>query len=102
MSLEIVLGPMFSGKSTYALSYIRRQRAINKKVVVIKPDIDKRYSDENVLVTHDQEKTPCKFWRTQIPFTLIDEMREADCVVFEEAQFFKGFRECGYVSSSCL
>lgn len=92
MSLEIVLGPMFSGKSTYALSYIRRQHAINKKVVVIKPDIDKRYSDENVLVTHDQERTPCKFWRTVSPLTLIDEMRQADCIVFEEAQFFRGLR----------
>ena len=32
MSLEIVFGPMFSGKTTYALSYIRRQQAIGKKV----------------------------------------------------------------------
>ena len=59
MSLEIVVGPMFSGKSTYALSYIRRQRAIGRKVLVVKPDIDNRYSEESVLITHDKEQIPC-------------------------------------------
>ena len=62
MSLEIVIGPMFSGKSTYALSYIRRQKAIGKKVVVIKPNIDNRYSQDNVLVTHNREQSPCMLW----------------------------------------
>lgn len=91
MSLEVVLGPMFSGKSTYALSYIRRQRSIGKHVLVIKPNIDKRYSDENVLVTHNQEKTPCMLWDTlQALNPAIPEVRQADCIVIEEAQFFKG------------
>lgn len=89
MSLEIVVGPMFSGKSSYALSYVRRQRVIDKKVLVMKPDIDNRYSDKSILITHNQETLPCKIWRTDFPLTLIDEMRESDCIVFEEAQFFK-------------
>lgn len=33
MSLEIVLGPMFSGKTSYALSYVRKHRAIGKWVL---------------------------------------------------------------------
>jgi thymidine kinase len=90
MSLEIVVGPMFSGKSTYALSYIRRQRAIDKRVVVIKPNIDNRYSEEQVLVTHNNEKTPCILWDTDQNLSLINEMIVSDCIVFEEAQFFTG------------
>jgi thymidine kinase len=91
MSLEIVLGPMFSGKSSYALSYIRRQRAISKKVLVIKPNIDNRYSTNNVLVTHNQEQTPCMILPVdQALNPTIQAVRDADCIVVEEAQFFKG------------
>jgi thymidine kinase len=90
MSLEIVVGPMFSGKSSFALSYIRRQHAIGKKVLVIKPDIDNRYSDENSLITHDQERTPCISWPVNQELSLTEQMRTADCIVFEEAQFFRG------------
>lgn len=91
MSLEIVIGPMFSGKSTYALSYIRRQRAIGKKVLVIKPNIDNRYSQQEVLVTHNQEQTPCMIWAVDESLNpAIPDVRDCDCVVLEEAQFFKG------------
>ncbi len=91
MSLEVVIGPMFSGKSTYALSYIRRQHAIGKRVVVIKPNIDTRYTNQEVLITHDQEQTPCMLWNTRINLNpVIPEIREADCIVLEEAQFFRG------------
>lgn len=94
MSLEIVLGPMFSGKSTYALSWIRRQRAIGKKVVIIKPNIDTRYTMESVLITHNLDSIPCLTWRTDEalnPFIL--EVRESDCVVLEEAQFLCGIKD---------
>jgi thymidine kinase len=90
MSLEIVIGPMFSGKSSYALSYIRRQSAIGKKVLVIKPNIDNRYSDEDMLITHDKERTPCILWPVEQELTPTHQMRTVDCIVFEEAQFFKG------------
>lgn len=90
MSLEIVVGPMFSGKSTYALSYIRRQLAIKKNVVVIKPAIDTRYSSESVLVTHDRETSPCIMWDVNDNLFPTQSMQDADVIVFEEAQFFKG------------
>lgn len=90
MSLEIVVGPMFSGKSTYALSYIRRQLAIKKNVVVVKPNIDTRYSDQSLLVTHNQETTPCVMWDIIDNLYPTQDMQIADTIVFEEAQFFKG------------
>ena len=90
MSLDIVFGPMFSGKSSYAMSYIRRQRAIGKHVVVIKPDIDMRYSDQSVMVTHNGENLPCMLWDADIPLLPTSEIKDADSIVIEEAQFFKG------------
>jgi len=82
---------MFSGKSTYALSYIRRQQAIGKQVLVMKPNIDNRYSTDDVLVTHNNEQTSCMLWKTtEILNPVIPEVRHADCIVLEEAQFFRG------------
>lgn len=91
MSLEIVIGPMFSGKSTYALSWIRRQRAIGKKVLVIKPDIDTRYSNDHVLITHDLDSVSCMVWKIDEllnPFLI--EILEADSIVVDESQFLIG------------
>lgn len=90
MSLEIVLGPMFSGKSSYALSYIRRLKAVERSVVAVKPAIDTRYSGEDEIVTHNQDKVPCVVWDSNAPITPNRFMLQADCIVIEEAQFFKG------------
>ena len=98
MSLEVVIGPMFSGKSSYALSYSRRQRAIGKRVLIIKPDIDKRYSNQDYMITHDQDKVECMSWITHNSLSdfinTIDYNEKLianyDCFVFEESQFFNG------------
>jgi len=90
MSLEIVIGPMFSGKSSYALAYIRKQRAIARNVVAVKPSVDTRYSQEDEIVTHNQDRTPCIVWDPATPLTPNRFMLQADCVVVEEAQFFTG------------
>ena len=42
MSLELVIGPMFSGKSTKLIRKIQLAKSINKKVLVIKPLIETR------------------------------------------------------------
>jgi len=44
--LKLILGPMFSGKSTKLLELIRKYKIINYKVMILKPSINKRYSDE--------------------------------------------------------
>ena len=93
MSLEIIVGPMFSGKSSYAISYIRRQQFIGKKILVVKPQIDNRYSQDAVLVSHNKEQIPCMLWDINEPLnTSLPYFRESDCIVIEEAQFFKGLK----------
>jgi thymidine kinase len=81
---------MFSGKSSYALSYIRRQKAIGRIVIAVKPSIDNRYSEEDEIVTHNKDKTPCVVWDPSAPLTPNRFVLQADCIVVEEAQFFKG------------
>jgi thymidine kinase len=91
MSLEIVVGPMFSGKSTYALSYAKRYRSIGKRVTIVKPNIDNRYTNRHVIISHDGEQLACVNWDVSLPFDE-DYFLQAECIVFEEAQFFRGLK----------
>lgn len=50
----LILGPMFSGKSTKLMKQIKICRLQKKSTIVVKYDKDKRYSNENKLVTHDR------------------------------------------------
>lgn len=90
MSLEIVMGPMFSGKTTYAISYIQRQNSIGKTVIIIRPNIDSRYSTQNVIMSHNKQSHPCLVWDVSISLYVAHELLGADCILIEEAQFFRG------------
>ena len=90
MSLEIIMGPMFSGKTTHAISFIRRQKFIGSNVIAIKPQIDMRYSTSSVIISHDKDHVPCIVWDSLNPLEYSAVFEQVDCIVIEEAQFFKG------------
>ncbi len=49
--IEVICGPMFSGKSEELIRRLRRAMIARKRVEVFKPTIDNRYS-ENEIVSH--------------------------------------------------
>jgi thymidine kinase len=52
--IEVIYGPMFSGKSTELLRNVRRFGYSKKKCLVINYAFDNRYSQEEVMSTHDK------------------------------------------------
>lgn len=56
--LEIILGPMYSGKTSRLVEIYKQCKFCNIKVIVINHSIDNRYDDE-LMSTHDQIKIPC-------------------------------------------
>ena len=52
MTLEVITGSMFSGKSTELIRAIKREAYAKKKIGLFKPSNDNRYSEDKV-VTHD-------------------------------------------------
>lgn len=56
--LELIIGPMFSGKSTELIRHIRMLKVINVSYLVIKPRIDTRY-DATKIVSHNQDSEIC-------------------------------------------
>jgi len=85
MSVEVVLGPMFAGKTSYALSAIRKHTALGQRVLVIKPACDTRFGVTSEITTHDGDSLPCVTTSTLNSVT--DEVF-ASCDVVDEAQFF--------------
>lgn len=56
--LELILGPMFSGKTSRIVEIYKQCKFCNISVTVINHTIDNRYDDE-LLSTHDKIKIPC-------------------------------------------
>ena len=55
--LEVICGPMFSGKSEELIRRIRRSLIARKRVQVFKPSIDDRYSADEI-VSHSDLRIP--------------------------------------------
>ena len=87
MSLDILLGPMFAGKSSRILSIVSRYAALDMPVLVIKHADDMRYS-QNEIATHNNQRAPCVAVRDLDDVRLEDILRFKVLIV-DEAQFFQ-------------
>jgi thymidine kinase len=75
--IEVVCGPMFSGKSEELIRRLRRAKIARKRVQVFKPVLDDRYSVTDI-VSHGAQRLPSETitnakeilakldWRTQV------------------------------------
>jgi len=88
MSLELLIGPMFAGKSSAIQSIVRRHRALGWTVFVITHSMDTRYSDSPMIVNHDQQSMPAVANNTLMPLQNHSEYKTSKLVIIEEAQFF--------------
>ena len=72
--LELIIGNMFSGKTSELIRRINREKSINKKILVINYAEDNRYSSDSIA-SHDHTKVKClKVTKlSEIPETVIDE-----------------------------
>jgi thymidine kinase len=52
--LSLIVGPMFSGKSSELQRVVRRYEISKKTCLVVNFALDSRYSAEDVVSTHDQ------------------------------------------------
>jgi thymidine kinase len=81
--LELILGPMYSGKTTRLIEHYRAYKYIGKNIVVINYSLDTRYSN-TMLSSHDRCEIPCIFTSTLNK----DLWSNADVVLINEGQFF--------------
>jgi thymidine kinase len=87
MSLDIIVGPMFSGKSSRVADIVSRYTALGSRVLLIHHADDIRYGHGHI--THNQRVTNCFSTHDlgDIPMELLE---DANVILVDEAQFFHG------------
>jgi thymidine kinase len=87
--LEVITGPMFSGKSEELIRRLKRARIARQRVACFKPDIDLRYHRTAIAShssqTHDAE-TVANVERLRA--ALYPQLAQVEVIGIDEAQFF--------------
>ncbi|MEX1192778.1 MAG: thymidine kinase [Brumimicrobium sp.] len=83
--IEVICGSMFSGKTEELIRRLRRAKFANQELLLFKPKIDRRYSEENV-VSHNG----VSFEAIQIEQSkeILEHWKKERIVAIDEAQFF--------------
>ena len=89
MSLTLIIGCMFSGKTTELVHVVERYLAIDRKVLVINHSFDKSRSGDGVLQTHSGKHLGCVY-SDSLHFGLVEGY---DVVAVNEAQFFDNLED---------
>jgi thymidine kinase len=87
MGLSIIMGNMFSGKTSELIRRLKRLKVIGKNILVINSGKDVRSPDE-VLKTHDNVKFNCHKVFDLFDLVRLDAFENADIIAIDEAQFF--------------
>jgi len=87
MSLELVVGGMFSGKTSEMIRRLKRFQVIGKKILVVNSAKDTR-NPLSVLQTHDKTTFNC----VKTDSLEAIQFGDVDVVAIDEAQFFTGLR----------
>lgn len=88
--LELIMGPMFSGKTSRLIQIKKKYEVLNKSILVVKPIIDNRYSLQSVIVTHDQNREECV---SRFKLSDVYDIDKYDVIIIEEGQFFTDLYE---------
>jgi len=88
MSLELIVGPMFAGKSSALQSIVKRHQSLGWPMLVINHSSDIRYGTSSV-VNHDNQRLPAKSVKELLPLLKDSEFILATLIVVDEAQFFE-------------
>ena len=87
-SLELIIGPMMSGKSTELIRRIRRHQVIGNKVLIINSCSDVRCGNE--IKTHDNKIVNAEKFNSLMDCKTYSNY---DVVAIDEAQFFEDLLE---------
>lgn len=94
--IELIIGPMYSGKTSRLISVYRQSLLCNVNCLTINYAEDTRYSHSQ-LSSHDQIMVPCHFAGT-ISEIIKDtkhseEYKKAEVILINEGQFFPDLKE---------
>lgn len=83
--IEVICGSMFSGKTEELIRRIRRAEFAQQSILLVKPNIDTRYSVENV-VSHQGTAIKAQVVNDSSAISIL--WKKEKIVAIDEAQFF--------------
>jgi thymidine kinase len=87
--IEVIVGPMFSGKSEELIRRLKRARIARQRVLCYKPDIDLRYHRTSIASHSSHTHEACTVATTeQLRADLFPQLNEVEVIGIDEAQFF--------------
>ena len=90
MSIHLITGCMFSGKTSALINIAKMQKLLNKNVLIINFEGDTRYSSTSKITTHDNVSFDCVPCAKDLLFmiTKSNDYIKADVICINEGQFF--------------
>jgi thymidine kinase len=87
--IEVIAGPMFSGKSEELIRRLKRARIARQRVACYKPDIDLRYHRTAIASHSDHTHEACTVANVEhLKAELFPQLQEIDVIGIDEVQFF--------------
>ncbi|EAN77518.1 thymidine kinase, putative [Trypanosoma brucei brucei TREU927] len=86
--IELIIGPMFAGKTTELMRRVQRHKHAQRSCYIIKYTGDTRYS-EGAITSHDQRALTANVSVSNL-HDVGDEWRKYDVIAVDEGQFFPG------------
>lgn len=90
--LELIIGCMFSGKSTSLLNRERQHKLLGRKILIVNHSSDNRYG-ENIVSSHDMISANALSIPALNQLKELDTYMDTDILMIEEAQFFPDLYE---------
>ena len=92
--LEIIMGPMWAGKTSKLIQYYNYYLKQHQNVLVINYSEDTRYTTKNYLFSHDKLQIPCKKTKILAHISDIEQNKQSETfknchvILINECQFF--------------
>ncbi|PJA95997.1 MAG: thymidine kinase [Ignavibacteriales bacterium CG_4_9_14_3_um_filter_34_10] len=83
--MEVIAGCMFSGKTEELIRRLRRAQIAKLNVKIFKPEIDNRFSSDNI-VSHSEQSLPSVIIKDASEILI--NSKDANVIGIDEAQFF--------------
>lgn len=91
MSINLITGCMFSGKTSALINVAKINKLLGKKVLMINFIEDDRYTDSNKVTSHDNISIDAIACSNDIKSILsYDIYKKSDVICINEGQFFNG------------
>lgn len=85
--IEVVVGPMYSGKSEELIRRLKRAKIAKQNIIVFKPHIDDRYSKNDVVSHSGDSIEAIPIGKASDIYKLVNE--DVQVVGIDEVQFFE-------------